>query len=166
MQYNPEFRKIPTTLTFELRRYWRDRDANSYGSMSSISARNLSQLPVTGEWQLTESTDDIGWWPTVAYKTNWNKNWKPLDQSTELSWHLLVDYHAVRASRIIVVMCLVNFYQSSNNALPNDGRWLTFYGHFCACGRLIGRATSKSNEAKSKMKHLSDIPTPRFELER
>jgi len=28
----------------------------------------------------------------------------------------------------------------------------------------IGRATSKGNEEKSKMKHPSDKPTPRFEL--
>jgi len=33
-----------------------------------------------------------------------------------------------------------------------------FYGHFCAHGRLNG------NEAKSKMKHPSNMPTPRFEL--
>ena len=28
----------------------------------------------------------------------------------------------------------------------------------------MSRATSKDNEAKSKMKHPSDMPTPRFEL--
>ena len=28
----------------------------------------------------------------------------------------------------------------------------------------MGRASSKVNEAKSKMKHPSDMPTPRFEL--
>ena len=28
----------------------------------------------------------------------------------------------------------------------------------------MGRATSKGNEAKSEMKHPSDMPTPRFEL--
>jgi len=30
-------------------------------------------------------------------------------------------------------------------------------------GRM-GRSTSKGNEAKSKMKHASDMPTPRFEF--
>ena len=29
----------------------------------------------------------------------------------------------------------------------------------------MGRTTSEGNEAKSKMEHLSDIPTLRFELE-
>jgi len=28
----------------------------------------------------------------------------------------------------------------------------------------VGRATSKCDKAKSKMKHPSDMPTPRFEL--
>ena len=32
-----------------------------------------------------------------------------------------------------------------------------FYGHLCAQGRL------KGNEAKSKTKQPSDMPTPRFE---
>ena len=44
-------------------------------------------------------------------------------------------------------------------------KWLMFYGHFCARGRLKrGRASSMGNEAKSKMKHPSDMPSPRFEL--
>ena len=37
------------------------------------------------------------------------------------------------------------------------------YGHFCPRGRLnMVRATSKGNEAKSKMKHPSNMQTPRF----
>ena len=37
--------------------------------------------------------------------------------------------------------------------------WLMFYGHFL---HMVSRATSKGNEAKSKMKHPSDMPTLRF----
>ena len=36
-------------------------------------------------------------------------------------------------------------------------------GHFCAHGRLMGRATSKGKEGKSKMKQPSDMPMLRFE---
>ena len=35
-----------------------------------------------------------------------------------------------------------------------------FYGHLGAHGRLNG---NEDDEAKSKMKHRSDMPTPRFE---
>ena len=42
-------------------------------------------------------------------------------------------------------------------------KMMMFYGHVCTHGRLISRATSKRNEAKSQMKHASDIPVPRFE---
>ena len=35
-----------------------------------------------------------------------------------------------------------------------------FYGQFCAQGRINGPATSKGNEAKSKTKQPSDMPTP------
>jgi len=33
------------------------------------------------------------------------------------------------------------------------------FGHVCAHGRLMGRATSKGNEAESNMKDPSDIRT-------
>jgi len=41
---------------------------------------------------------------------------------------------------------------------------MMFYGHFYAHGRLNGLSEAKGNEAKSKMKPPSDMPTPRFEL--
>ena len=44
-------------------------------------------------------------------------------------------------------------------------RCLTFYGHYCAQGRLRVRSSSKDNEAaRWKIIHPSDIPTPRFVL--
>jgi len=39
--------------------------------------------------------------------------------------------------------------------------WWLFYGHFCA--HSISQATFKGNASESKMKHPSDMPTPRFE---
>ena len=41
---------------------------------------------------------------------------------------------------------------------------LMFYGQFCTRGRLNGLSDLQGNEAKSKMKHPSDKPRPRFEL--
>ena len=41
--------------------------------------------------------------------------------------------------------------------LDDDWWW---YGHFCAQGRLNGRASSEGDETKRKTKQPSDMPTP------
>jgi len=45
----------------------------------------------------------------------------------------------------------------------DDDEWY-FMATFVHMVGQMGRATSKGNEAKSKMEHPSDVPTPRFEL--
>ena len=45
----------------------------------------------------------------------------------------------------------------------DDDDWC-FTATFVHMVDLMGRATSKGNEAKTKIKHPSDMPTPRFEL--
>ena len=46
--------------------------------------------------------------------------------------------------------------------IDDDWRFTATFVHMVG---QMGRVISKGNEAKSKMKHPSDMPTPRFEQE-
>jgi len=54
------------------------------------------------------------------------------------------------------------FMDDDDDDDDDDGDWC-FTATFVHMIGQMGRATSKGNETKSKMKHPSDMPMPKFE---
>ena len=89
-------------------------------------------------------------------------NWRPLESHPEKSSRTLLQ---VPVSRLKSYGdCAFSVAGPTLwNRLPADIRNVMSFENFKSLLKTLNSKNSEGNEVKSKMKHPSDIPTPRFE---